>query len=101
MLGTMWGGPSRPAKEQAEPPAGTGDSALNPFAPWAAMMSGALGGPAAPELPVPPEPKAPQPQDPFEFFHQMMATGLEVQQQYLAALQNIFDSYWGAGADRR
>ncbi len=76
------------------------------------MMTGALGGPAAPPAPEPTressapepplEPSAPEPpHDPFAFFSQMMEAGLDVQGQYLANLQNIFDSYWGADSERR
>jgi hypothetical protein len=111
MLGSMWGGaPSgQPKAQEVEPPAN--DAAPNPFAPWTAMMSGMLGGEAAPE---PPEAKSrprssakasreatPEPPNPFEFFSHMVETGIGAQQQYVAALQNIFDSYWGAGPQRR
>jgi hypothetical protein len=152
MVGAMWGAPSSgPAQARAEPP--IAGMPLNPFAPWAAMMTGALGGRAEPPTPDPPEPPEPPeppageallnpfapwaammsealggraeapapeppressasepppelaapepPHDPFAFFSQMMETGLEVQGQYLANLQNIFDSYWGAGSERR
>jgi hypothetical protein len=108
----MWGGPSSgPAKPaETEPPAS--DAAPNPFGPWAAMMSGMLGAGATPEPPQarparakPPEaesqPESTPPQNPFEFFSHMVETGLEAQQQYVAALQNIFDIYWGAGPQRR
>jgi hypothetical protein len=98
MIGAMWGvTPSGPAKAEPEPPAP--DPSLNPFAPWAAMMSGALGGQPATTTPEPP--KAAPPHDPFALFSGMMETGLEVQQQYVSSLQNIFDSCWGAGPDRR
>jgi hypothetical protein len=99
MVGTMWGMP--PAPDKAEPEAPADEAPPNPFAPWAAMMSGALGGAAAPSAPEPPQAEPPPPHDPFAFFSQMMETGLDVQQQYLTALQTIFDSYWGAGSGRR
>lgn len=104
MVGSMWGvTPSAPVEEKAEeaPSAAPQD----PFAPWAAMMSGMLGAraapPAAPEPPPQPQPQPPSPQNPLEFFGQMAETRLEVQQQYLANLQNIFNSYWSAGSGRR
>jgi len=111
MLGSMWGGasPNEPKAPEVEPPAN--DAAPNPFAPWTAMMSGMLGGEAAPEPPEAESPRrssskgsreaTPEPPNPFEFFSHMVETGIGAQQQYVAALQNIFDSYWGAGAKRR
>ena len=111
MAGALGGRAEPPTPEPAEPeppepPAG--EIPFNPFAPWAAMMAGALGGgaeppPPEPALPEPqPEPPSPEPpHDPFAFFSQMMETGMDVQGQYLATLQNIFDSYWGAGPGRR
>jgi hypothetical protein len=101
MLGSMWGGasPNEPKAPEVEPPAN--DAAPNPFAPWTAMMSGMLGGETTPE-PSQAKPKASrEPPNPFEFFSHMVETGIGAQQQYVAALQNIFDSYWGAGAKRR
>jgi hypothetical protein len=109
MVGAMWGGsPAGPGRDKPEPPPAA-ETAFNPFAPWAAMMSGALGGQPTPETAEPPEPEAPEPEpaapepphDPFAFFNQMMETGLQVQGQYLASLRNIFDTYWGAGPERR
>jgi hypothetical protein len=107
MLGSMWGGasPNEPKAPEVEPPGN--DAAPNSFAPWTAMMSGMLGGETTPEPPdAKPSPKAareaaPEPPNPFEFFSHMVETGIGAQQQYVAALQNIFDSYWGAGAKRR
>jgi hypothetical protein len=109
MVGAMWGGsPAGPGRDKPEPPPAA-ETAFNPFAPWAAMISGALGGQPTPETAEPPEPEAPEPEpaapepphDPFAFFNQMMETGLQVQGQYLASLRNIFDTYWGAGPERR
>jgi len=113
MAGALGGRAEPPTPEPPEPPEPpAGEVPFNPFAPWAAMMTGALGGPAAPPAPEPTressapepplEPSAPEPpHDPFAFFSQMMEAGLDVQGQYLANLQNIFDSYWGADSERR
>jgi hypothetical protein len=99
-------------KRAAEPPQADPIS-VTPFAPWAALMSGMLSASAPPE-PEPPEdepedeppeespPSAGQPpHDPLEFFSHMVETGLDAQQQYVATLQNVFDSYWGAKPQRR
>jgi hypothetical protein len=51
---------------------------------------------AAPE--PPPEPAA---ANPFEMWGQMFETGREVQEQHLKNLQNVLDSFWGAGSGRR
>lgn len=111
MVGGLWG--ARPPGA-AKPEAAESKALANPFAPWAALMSGMLGpqaaarpepdppAPAKRNAPAPSKPNAPAaaPHDPFGFFSQMVETGLDVQQQYGAALQKIFDS-WGAGHTRR
>jgi hypothetical protein len=104
MLG-MWGG-GPPGAAKPEPDRVAPDPFMNPFAPWADMMNAMLGGgqPAAPpsEPRAAEPPRAPEPplQDAFAFFGQMFETGREVQQQHLATLQNIFDTYWGANPKR-
>jgi hypothetical protein len=112
MVDTMWGThpPVKPSEPERSPP----DETPNPFGAWAAMMSGMLGSdqPArptqsepqpepAPESEPAPEPESPPLQTPFEFFGHMFETGREAQQQHLATLQNIFDTYWGTARERR
>jgi hypothetical protein len=101
MVGALWGMPSGADRASVDKPPEA--ERLDPFAPWAAMM-GAFA-PAAPSAPEParaePAQAEPPAHDPLAFFSGMVETGLEVQQQYLTALQNIFDSTWGAGSGRR
>jgi hypothetical protein len=106
MVENMWGShsPAKPSEPERAPP----DEAPNPFAPWAAMMGGMLGGspPARSTAPDPtpapePAPEAPPVQAPLEFFGRIFETGREAQQQQLATLQSIFDTYWGAAPRRR
>jgi hypothetical protein len=106
MVENMWGTPA--AEKPTEPGRAPPDEAPNPFAPWAAIMGGMLGAspPArstAPDPPPAPEPapESPPVQAPLEFFGRMFETGREAQQQHLATLQNIFDTYWGVAPRRR
>jgi hypothetical protein len=93
-------------ESKAEPPSEEGPSV---FGPWGDMMNAMLGaGKGAapepepepePEPPSPPEP--PPPQNPFDFLSRMFETGREAQEQHLATMQGIFDSYWGSAPKRR
>ena len=78
----------------------------SPFGPWGDMMNAMLAAgqppaqpPAPPPAPEPPQPASPP--NPLQFFGRMFETGIDAQQQHLASLQNIFDTYWGADHKRR
>jgi hypothetical protein len=92
MMGRMFGGQATPAAEP--PPSSAADSAN----PWQEMFERMLGQQraAAPE----PRPEAAA-ANPFAMWGQMFETGREVQEQHLKNLQNVLDSFWGAGSGRR
>ena len=109
--------PEPPPKPAAKPPsaaASDAPAATSPWAgnPWAEMALAMLGqttataAPAAPDPEPEPEPE-PQPEPepaPSEAapagLAQLMESGREAQQQYVASLQRMFDQFWGA-PDRR
>lgn len=65
--------------------------AQNPFEEMmASFMRTSAAAPPEPE----PEPE-PQPAGAAQAWGQMMETGREMQQQHLASLQSIFDTFWG------
>jgi hypothetical protein len=90
-----------PPKEAPERKPDTAAEQPNPFAAWAEVMNAMLVAGKPAEAP-PPEPAAKEPPAPASaFFGRMFEAGIEAQQQQLAALQNIFDTYWGAEHKRR
>jgi hypothetical protein len=100
MTGMMGGAAPSPQPREASPP---GDATPHPLGPWGAMMTGFMRG-LQPEPEPRPESDAdtpPAPRNPFDVFSQMFEAGREVQEQHLAALQQIFDAYWGAPPNRR
>lgn len=101
MRGMM--GAAAPQKAEAEAKPGA-----NPN-PWADMVRAMSGeAPVAPE-PPPSDPGLPSPEPPGEeagedlqaAWSDAIQKGREAQEQYLATLQNIFDKFLGAGAERR
>ncbi len=94
-------GGAAPAPDTSPPP--RADAPPSPFGPWGDMMNAMLAAgqpPAAPRAPEPP-PEPASPANPVQFFGRMFETGIDAQQQHLATLQNIFDTYWGADHKRR
>jgi hypothetical protein len=98
-----WMTPPAPPQDQPAPSRSTGQ---NPFEEMMAsfMRPAAVAKPVPAPEPKPeprakpePEPKQPAAADPVEAWGQMMETGREMQQQHLASLQSIFDSFWGGG----
>jgi hypothetical protein len=101
MMTQLWGRDQRADKAAArEPPQG---SAPNPFGPWVEMMNSMLR--AMQPAPEPP-PKAPEPppgaerDNPFAVFAEMFDAGRKVQEQHLAQMRNIFDTYWRPERDK-
>jgi hypothetical protein len=84
LMGTMMGG--KAAKPKPEPPA--------PADPWASFMQAFTKSmPQAAAVPPPPPPPPSQP-NPFQVLSQMFEGGREVQSQYVASLQAMFDGSW-------
>jgi len=74
------------AKPKPEPPA--------PADPWASFMQAFTKSmPQAAAVPPPPPPPPSQP-NPFQVLSQMFEGGREVQSQYVASLQAMFDGSW-------
>jgi hypothetical protein len=83
-----WLTPTMPAQT---PPSPARSPTQNPFEE---MMASFMRAPAA----APPEPEPePEPEatGTVQAWGQMMDTGRELQQQHLASLQSIFDTFWG------
>ena len=80
-LSALMGAPSAPTP--APPP----PAALPGMEAWAAFVSAFLGQPAAAPAPPPPPP---------DLVGQMFQAGVQVQEQYLAALRGALDAVWGA-----
>lgn len=103
MRGMMGQAAPQPQKAEAEAKPGAG---ANPWADMVRAMSGEA--PVAPE-PSPPasSPPSPEPtageagEDLQAAWSDAIQKGREAQEQYLATLQNIFDKFLGAGAERR
>lgn len=104
MMRGMMGQAAPPQKAAAEAKPGPSPN------PWADMVRAMSGeAPVAPEPPPPPAPSLPSPEAPAgEAGEDLQAAwsdaiqkGREAQEQYLATLQNIFDKFLGAGAERR
>jgi hypothetical protein len=100
--GLMGGlGAATPAADTSSRP--RANAPPSPFGPWGDMMNAMLAAgqpPAPPPAPEPP-PEPVSPANPLQFFGRMFETGIDAQQQHLATLQNIFDTYWGADHKRR
>ena len=92
----MGGQPGEPPKPAPQP-------AAIPANPWLHMMQ-AMMGQQPPEAPPPepqPEPEPSPSKDRQDGWADAIKTGREAQQQYIASLQNLFDSFWAAGPGRR
>ena len=89
MVGAMMGSPA----EKPSPPAPAGLPN-----PWADMLRAMSGQPQA-------EPPKPEPEQvtsgASDGFERMMDAGRQAQEQYLASLQTIFDTFWGTEPSRR
>jgi hypothetical protein len=98
-LGETAPAPRKPAETSPEPR----DAPPSPFGPWGDMLNAMLaaGQPPAPPPEPEPEPEPASPANPMEFFGHMFETGMDAQQQHLASLRNIFDTYWGADHKRQ
>ncbi len=87
-------GAARPPEPRAQ--------AQAPANPFEEMMTSFLraGFPQAAKAPEPDPEPAQQPAGPIEAWGRMMEGGQDMQRQYLASLQNIFETTWGRGSDR-
>ena len=100
MVQGMWA--RAPAKRpESKPERAPLDQPPNPFATWADMISAMAGGARDREPESKPKPAPPKLKNPFEFFGCMFETGRQAQQQQLATLQTIFDTYWPPADSRR
>jgi hypothetical protein len=99
MRGGVPGGAPAPTPN----PPDAGSTGYEPGA-FEEMIGGMLGGarstaqPQGPEARPEPQAQAGRsaPETPLDPWSQIFQTGREVQDQHMTALQNIFDTFWGA-----